>query len=250
MKRRKKAIRKLRRNIRVLGAGIALRLLGYELLGIRREVDISIDGVDIRIRSSTSDLAVAISGLYSGEYGDIACESAETIIDAGANIGSSAIAFARRFPGAKIFALEPELSNFLLLKHNVRLYPNIVPLHAALWGDSGTRSIYDRNTGNWGFTLVGCKDLSAQTAQTIECVTIDGLIKKYGIGTIDILKMDIEGSERSVLEGSAEWIDKVQVIVVELHDRIVEGCSRAFYLATKDFERFKKKGEKIAAYRR
>jgi hypothetical protein len=38
-------------------------------------------------------------------------------------------------------------------------------------------------------------------------------------------------------------------MTVELHDRISMGCTRAFYLATKDFDVFEIHGEKITAYR-
>ena len=55
------------------------------------------------------------------------------IIDAGANIGISTIYFANRFPNAKVIAIEPEESNFELLKINCENYPNVKLVRAAVW---------------------------------------------------------------------------------------------------------------------
>ena len=74
-------------------------------------------------------------------------------------------------------------------------------------------------------------------------------MKEHDIDSIDLLKMDIEGAEKDVLEKSSGWIDRVDVLCAELHDRICMGCDRAFYLATKDFRTFERHGEKITAYR-
>ncbi len=51
--------------------------------------------------------------------------SPETIVDAGANIGVTSIYFANRYPGAKIFAVEAEASNFAMLVKNTQAYPSI-----------------------------------------------------------------------------------------------------------------------------
>ncbi len=75
------------------------------------------------------------------------------------------------------------------------------------------------------------------------------LLTKYGFESIDLLKMDIEGGEKNVLESASDWVDLVKVMTVELHDRICMGCSRAFYLSTQNFQTFEKHGEKVTAYR-
>jgi len=74
-------------------------------------------------------------------------------------------------------------------------------------------------------------------------------MNEHGIESIDLLKMDIEGGEKDVLENSQEWIGSVSAMTIELHDGISMGCSRAFYLATKDFKVFETHGEKVTAYR-
>ena len=39
--------------------------------------------------------------------------------------------------------------------------------------------------------------------------------------------MDIEGAEKEVFEHSAEWIDRVMNIIIEVHDDLKPGCAAA-----------------------
>ncbi|MBN2322297.1 MAG: FkbM family methyltransferase [Spirochaetes bacterium] len=210
---------------------------------------ISIDGINIYIRTNTSDIYVAISSLFEKEYDYIRADNPKFIIDAGANIGTSSIFFAEKYPDARIIAMEPEESNFDLLLRNTRNYENIIAIKAAIWGASEKRTIKNQFSGHWGYTISDTLKRSESTGQNINCTTIGNIMEKYGIEKIDILKMDIEGSEKNVLENSSNWIDSVEILTVELHDRICMGCARAFYLATKDFTIFEKHAEKVTAYK-
>jgi hypothetical protein len=62
---------------------------------------------------------------------------------------------------------------------------------------------------------------------------------------VDLLKIDIEGAEREVMEESGAWINTVAVLMIELHDDIKPGCSKAFYEATEGFSKDVIKGETI-----
>jgi FkbM family methyltransferase len=210
---------------------------------------ISINGMNIYVRTNTSDIYVAISSLFEKEYDHIRATNPKFIIDAGANIGTSSIFFAEKYPDASIIAVEPEESNFDLLLQNTSNYDNIIAIKAAIWGSSDKRTIKNQFSGHWGYTISNTQKRSKSTGQEINCITIGALMEKYGIDTIDLLKMDIEGSEKNVLENSSDWINSVEIMTVELHDRICMGCTRAFYLATKDFTTFEKHAEKITAYK-
>lgn len=227
----------------------ALPCIFDEAIGRENERLVRFAGNDILVRSGTPDLRVAISSLVQKEYENIQCSDPKVIIDAGANIGTSSIYFARKFPQAKILAIEPEKGNFELLVENVRRYENVVPIKAAIWGSTESRTIQNRNTGHWGYTVSDAQGAAVSTGQQIDCITIVDLMSEFEIEKIDLLKMDIEGGEKDVLENSEAWIEAVDIMTVELHDRICMGCDRAFYLATRDFERFEKHGEKVTAYR-
>src|SRR5688500_8257342 len=70
-------------------------------------------GVDIRrAGSDLLDDPLAAVGRLSG------ARPCSTIVDVGANVGQSALAYARRFPSARIHSLEPFADAYKLLKRN------------------------------------------------------------------------------------------------------------------------------------
>lgn len=249
MTMKKKKLEKWLKLVRAIGLRDALA--SAVLKALKREVlmPVSVLGEKIHIRTATPDLNVAVSSLVDGEYAAIQCENARVIIDAGANIGTSSIFFARKFPQATIYAIEPEQGNFDLLVKNTGAFKNIVPIRAAIWGSNETREVQSRMTGHWGYTVAETTNRTQSTGQEIQCITMASLIEQYEIAEISILKMDIEGGEKAVLETSAAWLDKVRIITIELHDRICAGCSDAFKAATTSFKSFEQNGEKITAYR-
>lgn len=224
--------------------------VGLDQLFRRQKIRlIKIKGIALHVRTASPDITVAISCLYYDEFGGILARNPKIIIDAGANIGASTVAFAEHYPRATVIALEPELDNFELLVRNTKLYPNIIPINVALWGASEERELYARTTGYWGYSLFNLHDSDGSAGQLINCVTIPELMRRYSFDRIDLMKMDIEGAEKNVLENAKHWIEKVEIVLVELHERLVAGCESSFYEATKKFERFEKHGEKMVAYR-
>lgn len=80
----------------------------------------------------------------------IAATRSPLIIDAGANIGASAVYFAYSFPKAQVVAIEPEQSNFDLLKANTE-GTSVQCIHAALHATAGQVNVVDTGQGYWGF---------------------------------------------------------------------------------------------------
>ena len=70
-----------------------------------------------------------------------------------------------------------------------------------------------------------------------------------GLEHIDVLKIGIEGAEKEVFEMSARWIEKIGVVMAELHDDLKLGCRRAFFEATKGFPDEFSRGETIMRLR-
>jgi FkbM family methyltransferase len=203
----------------------------------------------VYLRIGTTDATVLRQVLIEKHY-DIPRQVApKAILDAGANIGFSAIFFANKYPDATIVALEPESSNFQLLQRNVSAYPQIKPLQAALWKENRQINLIDPNHGHHGFqtvevTMNGCAQLGL-----VQALTVDAVMSRMGLSSVDLLKIDIEGAEKEVFESSAKWIDRVQMIMAELHDSIKPGCSKAFREATKVFTLESSNGEIIVRSR-
>lgn len=200
----------------------------------------------VYLRIGTTDTSVFRQVFIEKHYDIPLQKTPKVIIDAGANIGLSAVYFASRFPDTIIIALEPEESNFEILRMNASPYPQIRPLKSALWKEDMNIFLIDPGDGHHGFRTAGKSSEEGVHKEPGGCVqgtTVNSLLEKYQLEFCDILKIDIEGSEKEVLECSQTWIDKVGVIMVELHDHIKDGCSEAFREASRDFHRHFSKGE-------
>lgn len=190
----------------------------------------------VRIRLPSSDAEVYKQVFLDKEYGIDSAVAPKVIVDAGANCGLTSVFYSSLFPEATILAIEPEKENFGLLLKNISGHKNIIPIQAALWNHTGSVMIHDPGEGAWSFRAQAQADGDPVGAgETIRAVTIESIMDEYGIDRINLLKMDIEGSEKEVLEHSASWIERVDTLVVELHERFKPGCTRSFYDATGGF---------------
>lgn len=150
-----------------------------------------------------------------------------TIIDGGANIGLTSVFFANKFPNANIVAVEPEKENFQILQKNTNSYSNISLLNAGIWDHNTFLSVVDEGKGNNAFTV---KEVPVNTENAIKALSVYEIMKQQDWSTIDILKLDIEGTEKNIFEKNYEsWLPFVRVLIVELHDRMIEGSSEAVF---------------------
>jgi FkbM family methyltransferase len=170
-------------------------------------------------------------------------QSPQLIVDAGANIGLSAIFFANRYPEAKIIAVEPDSSNYEMLRKNIALYSNIVAVRAALWNENKDVDLIDPGVGQTAYQTHDRSAVPSLPVQVVPGITLDQLMSDFDIRFIDLLKIDIEGSEKEVFERSSSWISSVGIIAIEIHDWIRTGCGEAVRRATRDFDREWQQGE-------
>lgn len=195
------------------------------------------------LRMGTSDAWVAIQICLHNEYQFNLDRPPRNLVDVGANVGISTAYFATMFPETKIIALEPEKGNFAQLQKNTAAYPNVTAVHAALWDSDGTVNIADPGLNEWGFQTKRNETQKADGA--VRAMTVSSIMSEFGLEDIDILKIDIEGAEVEVFKAPAPWIDRVGMLVVELHDGERIGSSRTFYNATNGFDDEWRVGENV-----
>ena len=235
--------------LKELGLAEGLRFSWADIWGIRELREVQLGGQCISLRTASSDFRVAEGILVRGEYRLVQADHPKTILDVGANIGAAAIYFAHAYPDATVYAFEPEAGNFEVLKKNCEPWRNIVPLPLAIWSRAMSREIQNRKTGAWGYTVAEVEGGSHGLGQLVECIAIPSFMEQRGLPRIDILKIDIEGGEKEIFEHADGWIDRVDVVVAELHDRICPGCTAAFERATRAFDQRRAEGEKRAVSR-
>lgn len=178
-----------------------------------------------RIRTADADAHAFWQVFIAGDYDLPIPFEPSVIVDAGAHVGCSAVYFARRFTEARIVAIEPAAENVALLRSNVAGIARISVIHGALWSEAGQLSIANPHAPSWSFRMTRA---AAGTAG-IAAITMPALIAEFGV--IDILKLDIEGAEGELFQGSTAWLDHVRMIILELHERYAPGCTALVHSA-------------------
>jgi FkbM family methyltransferase len=133
--------------------------------------------------------------------------SGDHVIDAGAAWGDTALLFAHEVGQyGKVYSFECEPTNVDILQKNFKLNPELAArisiISKALWRKSGeTLSLYSKGPG----TRVS-KERNNSDLLKVKTISIDDFSKS--LPRVNFIKMDIEGSELSALEGAKNTIRK------------------------------------------
>jgi FkbM family methyltransferase len=179
------------------------------------------NGIRVAVRPGTSDMYIVSEGLAYGAYRALEPivlrgSGPRAVIDLGAHIGVFSLLAARTAHQVRAIAYEPGPDNAALLRRNLTLNPLLAPrieLHEAA---AGARA----GTAHW--------QLDARDPSSSRVVDDDRGHPVQVVGLRDVLdacplpvaalKIDVEGSEYDLLDGSdpADWRD-VPAVLVELH---------------------------------
>jgi FkbM family methyltransferase len=143
-----------------------------------------------------------------------------TILDLGANIGLSAIYFARLYPGSRIACVEPVPENVRLLIRNLK--ENAVEaevIAAAIDANDGVVAI-ERGAADYGHRIAA----AAASAGSLEVasLSVPSIQRRLGWNRIGLLKIDIEGHESVLLSQACAWLADVDALCVEYHHDFAE----------------------------
>lgn len=156
-----------------------------------------------------------------------------TIFDVGANIGQTALRFAKHFPLAKIHSFEPVNSVYQKLCAATRNNDNIKCYHLALSHVKEQVSIAvseDDQFSVLNSLKSNLQNNSPKTKQeTIQTDTLDNFISENGISSIDLLKIDTEGYEIPVLNGAKNALENNRVKLIYLEVGFSEENTRNTY---------------------
>ena len=135
----------------------------------------------------------------------------KSFIDIGANCGVATIILAKQNPQSNVYAFEPDKTVFELLRANVNANQlNNVIIHNYAVSKSGIEQleicIHPQYSG--GNTTYSNKDAFTNTFNTnivmynVPTISLDDIINKYKITTIECLKIDCEGGEYDIIYDS------------------------------------------------
>ena len=137
----------------------------------------------------------------------IKVEEGDTVIDGGGCFGDTALYFSfLAGQTGKVFSFEFIPSNIRLFRQNADLNPNIcsnislVPF--PLWDESDINIYYKDNGPGSIVNLDANFDFEGIT----QTISLDDYVKRYNIGKVDFIKLDIEGAEFNALQGAKSTI--------------------------------------------
>lgn len=183
-------------------------------------------------RFNHSDLLTHSQVFHHRQYAHMdSVKDARYILDAGANIGLASAYLLATHPDAHLVALEPDRSNAAVARKNVEAFGERAKvLEVGLWNKRTRLSVVRDGLPSNAFEV---REARAGEAGEVDAVDIPYVMETFGWDRIDILKVDIERSERFVFQASAErWLPAVRNIAIELHD---EECRRVFFQTVEPF---------------
>jgi FkbM family methyltransferase len=137
------------------------------------------------------------------------------IVDAGANIGMAGVYFSSVYPRARIYCIEPDAGNVEVLKKSLGGLikdGSVVLVEAALHDKD---EMVNLSGDGWAYNYA-ILDIDMGGVK-VPGITPASLIARFGLGWIDLLKMDIEGAEDGLFRGDIAWLDNVGVLLIEVH---------------------------------
>lgn len=138
--------------------------------------------------------------------------AAPVIFDVGAHVGQTSLEYRRRFPRARLFAFEPFPPSYAKLQTALALDPDASAFALAFSDKVGSQVLHvnpaeatnsllptdPAASRIWGTGLLESHDRVEVTTSTI-----DDFCTTRSLDRIDILKLDVQGAEFSVLRGAA-----------------------------------------------
>ncbi|MBG84306.1 MAG: hypothetical protein CMJ40_07165 [Phycisphaerae bacterium] len=185
-----------------------VRRLGLWMLSCRQPEEVELDGQIFRV--DPRDFGVTLELHSTGTYEPFtrglcldALESGMVFLDIGAHVGLYTLPAARRVGEAgRVIAFEPHPSNRGLLEENLARnnVQNVTVVPAAVSNSPGVLELQVSSFNTGDHRLYRGSSTRAKTVRT-DVVSVDAWLESAGISKVDMVKMDVQGAEASVLEG-------------------------------------------------
>lgn len=144
--------------------------------------------------------------------------SSPIILDVGANVGLYTEQILKLVPNARIYAFEPSNMAIVQLKNKFHDDPRVNIISKALGDDESYSNLWSDLPGSGLASLTKRRldhfNIQFEESQVVHVVTLDSVMKDLNLEP-DLLKMDVEGHEFSILMGATKTINSLSVIQFE-----------------------------------
>jgi len=191
-----------------------------------------IRGVELTIGDADGSITAAwvTDEMYLDDYGlrRIDFRDGDIVVDVGAHVGIFAIYLAKRHPGVRVLAFEPDPVNYANLLANIAAngVANVIPHHLAVTCD-GRQFTLDRPPGHTGGAGGFLTQHEGHARSTVDSITLDEIFARHAVARCKLLKIDCEGAEYEILP-STSVLDRVEWLSGEFHsNELLEnrGCT-------------------------
>lgn len=144
------------------------------------------------------------------------------VVDVGANHGIFSFAIKN---AKEIYAIEPDIDNFNILKSKSSSNSNIKLINAAISDYVGKIDLYDGNGDHATRNIFQNHPQYGECRKraTVDCATLDFIfLDKLKIQP-NVCKIDTEGAETLVFKGGMETIKNMDILFVEIHNETTYG---------------------------
>lgn len=149
-----------------------------------------------------------------------------TVVDVGANIGVYSLEGSLAVgPSGRVIALEAAPPHVDALRRNLQLNAmgNVSVVEVAVGEVPGEATLGLRKGANLGMFTVAPG--GGEEAYRVEVRRLDDVLQDLGVRDVDLIKMDIEGSEFRALRGASRTLAQCKpTLLVELNDDALERC--------------------------
>jgi FkbM family methyltransferase len=202
-------------------------------LRVPQRLDLMLDGKPFSIwMEDRTGLAAFEEVFIRGEYALADIPEPRVVVDAGANIGVASVYFCLRYPGAQLYAVEPDPGVCKTLQKNLAAFPHASVHQCALSDVDGAVDLHVHPTSSIASSLSA--RVYGDRVVSVSSRTLDTFRNEHGIGTIDLLKFDIEGAEDRMLR-SIKDLSAVRFYVGEIHPDLVNSSLEDIIALFKEF---------------
>ncbi len=139
------------------------------------------------------------------------------ILDLGGNIGFGTAYFKQQFPDAAIAVIEPDPRNIPLLRRNLKANGiEATIIEGAIGAEAGSQPLcFGDDVACSSIVRTGVKSLPLSVMVSV--MTVPQVMEQLGWDHVDLLKVDIEGSEEDLFARNNSWLKRVGAIILEVH---------------------------------